>query len=147
MMIAPALFDDLIAPCYTTLFDWVHDNTPWKVWFHSCGGIYPIIDALIECGVDILNPVQTSAAGMGPARLKAEFGERVTFWGGGIETQSVLPFGSELDVREQVRERLRIFGPGGGFVFATVHNIQRDVPAENILAMIETVHEYGRYPL
>ena len=147
MMISPVLFQDLIAPCYKRLFDWVHRNTPWKVFFHSCGGIYPIINALINCGVDILNPVQTSAAGMDPARLKAEFGGRVTFWGGGIETQSVLPFGSEQDVREQVRERLRVLGPGGGFVFATVHNIQRDVPAANILAMCETVRECGRYPL
>jgi len=147
MMISPRLFRQLVAPCYKRLFHWIHENTSWKIFFHSCGGIYPIVETLIDCGVDILNPVQTSAAGMDPARLKPEFGDRLTFWGGGVDTQKVLPFGSEEDVRAQVRQRIQIFGPGGGFVFAPVHNIQRDVSPENITAMFDAVHRYGHYPL
>ena len=147
MMISPELFRTLIAPYYKRLFAWVHEHTSWKVFFHSCGGVYPIIEALIDCGVDILNPVQTNAAGMAPGRLKTEFGERVTFWGGGIETQSVLPFGTVEEVRQQVADRIAVFAPGGGFIFTPVHNIQRDVPPENLVAMYEAVHEFGRYPI
>jgi uroporphyrinogen decarboxylase len=147
MMISPAVFDELVAPYYKRMWDWVHRHTTWKVFFHSCGGIYPIIGTLIECGMDILNPVQVTAAGMDPVRLKREFGDRVTFWGGGIDTQTVLPFGSPDEVQEQVKERIRIFGPGGGFVFATVHNIQHDVPVDNLLAMYDTVREFGQYSL
>jgi len=147
LMISPQMFDDMVAPYYKRVFDWIHQHTPWKIFFHSCGGICPIIDTLIDCGVDILNPVQTTAVGMDPIRLKAEFGDRLTFWGGGIDTQSVLPFGSPEEVREQVRARVQTFGPGGGFVFATIHNIQGDVPVDNLLAMIQAVHEYGQYPL
>ncbi len=147
LMISPQAFDDLIAPYHKRLFDWVHANTRWKVFFHCCGAIYPIIGALIDCGVDILNPVQTSAVGMDPAQLKAEFGDRLVFWGGGVDTQRVLPHGTPDEVRAQVRERIRILGPGGGFVFNQVHNIQEDVPVDNVLAMLDAVHTYGRYPL
>jgi len=147
MMIAPKMFDEMIAPYYKRVIDWVHENTSWKLFFHCCGAIYPIIDTLIECGVDILNPVQTTAAGMDPAKLKAEFGDRLTFWGGGIDTQTVLPFGSPGEVRAQVRERIQSFGTGGGFVFSPVHNIQEKVPVDNLLAMYEAVHKYGQYPL
>jgi len=147
LMISPQMFNQMVAPYYQRVFDWVHRHTPWKVFFHCCGGIYPIIDTFIEIGVDILNPVQTTAVGMDPARLKKEFGDRLTFWGGGIDTQDVLPFGSPDDVRAQVRERVQTFGPGGGFVFSTIHNIQGDVPIDNLLAMYEAVNEYGRYPL
>jgi uroporphyrinogen decarboxylase len=146
LMISPQVFNDTVAPYYKRVFDWVHGHTPWKVFFHCCGGIYPIINTFIEIGVDILNPVQTTAVGMDPVRLKAEFGDRLAFWGGGIDTQSVLPFGSPDEVREQVKDRIRIFGPGGGFVFSTIHNIQGDVPIENLLTMYEAVHEYGTYP-
>ena len=146
-MIAPKMFDEMIAPYYKRVIDWVHENTSWKLFFHCCGAIYPIIDTLIECGVDILNPVQTTAAGMDPAKLKAEFGDRLTFWGGGIDTQTVLPFGSPGEVRAQVRERIQSFGTGGGFVFSPVHNIQEKVPVDNLLAMYEAVHKYGQYPL
>jgi uroporphyrinogen decarboxylase len=147
LMISPQAFNELIAPYHKRLFEWVHANTSWKVFFHCCGAIYPIIGTLIDCGIDILNPVQTSAAGMDPTRLKAEFGDRLAFWGGGIETQTVLPFGTADEVRAQVRERIRIFGPGGGFVFNQVHNIQEDVPVDNLLAMYDAVDAYGRYPL
>jgi len=102
---------------------------------------------LIECGVDILNPVQTSARGMDPARLKTEFGDRLTFWGGGADTQQTLPYGTPEEVRDQVHERIRVFGPGGGFVFNPVHNIQADVPLENLLAMFDAAREFGQYPL
>jgi uroporphyrinogen-III decarboxylase len=145
LMISPQAFDELVAPYYKRLFDWVHANTSWKIFFHCCGAIYPIIGALIDCGIDILNPVQTTAAGMGPARLKAEFGDRLVFWGGGVDTQTVLPFGTPQDVRAQVRERIHIFAPGGGFVFNQIHNIQEDVPVDNLLAMYQAVQEYGRY--
>jgi uroporphyrinogen decarboxylase len=147
LMISPKMFKGLVAPHYKRLFDWVHDNTSWKVFFHCCGGIYPIIEALIHCGVDILNPVQTEAAGMDPVRLKAEFGDRLVFWGGGIETQGVLPVGSREEIQAQVRERIKILGPGGGFVFAPTHNIQQDVSPDNVLAVYEAVREFGQYPL
>ena len=147
LMISPATFRRMVAPYYKRLFDWVHSHTSWKVLFHCCGAIYPIIGTLIECGVDILNPVQTSAAGMDPARLKAEFGDRLTFWGGGVDTQHMLPLGSLEEIRAQVAERIRIFGPGGGFVFSPVHNIQRDVTPERLLALYRAVREFGSYPL
>jgi uroporphyrinogen decarboxylase len=147
LMISPQAFDELVAPYYKRLFDWVHANTSWRIFFHCCGAIYPIIDALIDCGIDILNPVQTTAAGMDPIRLKAEFGDRLVFWGGGVDTQTVLPFSTPQDVRAQVRERIQIFAPGGGFVFNQIHNIQEDVPVDNLLAMFQAVQEYGRYPL
>ncbi len=145
MMISPKSFKELIAPKYKRLFSWIHKNTAWKIFFHSCGGIYPIINSLIDCGIDILNPIQTAASGMDPNRLKTEFGSQITFWGGGIDTQDTLPFGTPQDVRKQVRERISIFSPGGGFIFNPIHNIQDDVPVENLIAMYETVHEYGVY--
>ena len=147
LMISPRMFNELVAPFYKRLFDWVHRNTRWKVFFHCCGAIRPIIPTLIDCGVDILNPVQTSAKGMDPAGLKADFGDRLTFWGGGIDTQTVLPFGSLDEIREQVRERIEVFGRGGGFVFNPVHNIQGDVAVERVMAMYDAVREYGDYPL
>ncbi|MCX6030512.1 MAG: methyltransferase [Chloroflexi bacterium] len=147
LMISPRMFREMVAPYYKRLFDWVHRNTSWKVHFHCCGGIYPIIGTLIDCGVDILNPVQTSAAGMEPEKLKQEFGDKLVFWGGGIETQSVFPYGTLDEVRAQVRERLRIFGPGGGFVFCPIHNIRADVSTDQMLAMYEALREYGTYPV
>jgi hypothetical protein len=145
MMISPKTFNQLVAPYYKRFFTWIHEHTSWKIFFHSCGGIYPIINTLIDCGIDILNPVQTAAVGMDPVRLKAEFGDRVTFWGGGIDTQDTLPFGNPESIRQQVKERIEIFGRNGGFVFNTIHNIQEDVPVENLLAMYAAVKEYGQY--
>ena len=146
-MISPDTFQRLVAPHYQALFGWIHQNTDWKVLFHSCGSIYRLIPHLINMGVDILNPVQSNTANMDPRKLKAEFGDRLVFWGGGVETQSVLPFGTEADVRRQVWERISIFGPGGGFVFAPTQDIQADVPLENLIAMYEAAREYGVYPL
>lgn len=146
-MVSPAAFARLVKPHYRRLFDWIHANTDWKVLFHSCGSIYRLIPHLIDMGVDILNPVQTNTAGMDPGRLKAEFGDRLVFWGGGADTQGVLPFGMPDEVRAQVRERIRTLGPGGGFVFAPTQDIQADVPVGNLEAMYDAVREYGRYPL
>jgi hypothetical protein len=143
--IHPDLWAEMIKPHYARLCAWVHRNTKLKTFFHSCGSIPHLIPHLIEAGVDILNPVQTSAAGMDPRRLKREFGRRIVFWGGGCDTQSTLPFGTPEEVREQVRERLGIFAPGGGYVFNQVHNIQANVPPENIVAMLEAACDFGRY--
>jgi len=143
--ISPRTFRSLYKPYYKRVNDWIHENTSWKTFIHSCGSILPIIPDIIEAGFDILNPVQTSAANMDPAVLKTRFGEQITFWGGGVDTQHILPFGTPEEVRAQVHERLEIFGRGGGFVFNPVHNVQAKVPIENLLAMYETVKEYGRY--
>jgi uroporphyrinogen decarboxylase len=113
--------------------------------FHSCGNVRPIIPDLIEMGVDILNPVHTNATGMEPFQLKKDFGRDIVFWGGGVDTQKVLPSGTVQEVKTDVRRNMEALAPGGGFVFNTVHNIQAEVPPENILAMWETIQEYGKY--
>ena len=145
--ISPKAYRDLYQPFHRRINDWIHEHTSWKSLIHSCGSVRALLDDFIAAGFDVLNPVQCSAARMNPAELKAEFGDRLTFWGGAVDTQRTLPFGTPDEVRREVRERINIFGPGGGFVFAAVHNIQACTPVENILAMFETVREYGRYPL
>jgi len=140
-------YRDLYMPFHKQVNDWVHEHTSWKTFIHSCGSVMALIPDFIEAGFDILNPVQTSAADMSPRELKERFGDRIVFWGGGVDTQRTLPFGTPEEVREQVRERIRIFGPGGGFVFNTIHNVQARVPVENLLALYKAVREYGRYPL
>jgi uroporphyrinogen decarboxylase len=147
MLISPQMFEKMVAPYYNRFFDWIHENTSWKIFFHTDGAVYPIIDKLIEIGIDILNPPQTNAKGMNPKRLKTEFGDRLAFWGAGIETQDVLPFGTKEEIRAQVKERIQIFGPGGGYVFSTIHNIQRDVPIENVQAMFEAFQQFAHYPI
>ncbi len=132
-------FRDLWFPYYKELCDWIHSNTTWKIFKHSCGSSERFFDSMIEAGIDIVNPVQCSAAGMEPEKLKAKYGDRVTFWGGGVDTQQILPFGTPDQVREQVRDRCRIFAPGGGFVFNTIHNIQAGTPVANILAMLDAL--------
>ncbi|MHB9071484.1 MAG: uroporphyrinogen decarboxylase family protein [Sedimentisphaerales bacterium] len=136
------LYRELFRPVHKKVNDWIHKNTKWKIFMHSCGSIEPLIPELIEAGFDILNPVQCSADNMDPEHLKKQYGSRVVFWGGGIETQTTLSCGSAEDVRREVKERIRIFKQGGGFVFNTVHNIQPTTPIENVLAMIETLAEY-----
>ena len=143
--ISPRAFRTLYKPFYARVNAWVHAHTPWKTFIHTCGSIQPLIPDIIEAGFDILNPVQTSAANMAPADLKARFGDRITFWGGGVDTQHTLPFGTPDEVAAQVRERLEIFGQGGGFVFSTIHNVQASVPVANLLAMYETVREWRGY--
>lgn len=143
--ISPQTYRELYQPFHKRINDWIHQHTAWKTFIHSCGSVMALIEDFIESGFDILNPVQTSAAHMDPAQLKARFGERITFWGGGVDTQQTLPFGSADEVRQQVRERIEIFGPGGGFVFNSIHNIQARVPVENLLAIFETLQEHGVY--
>ena len=140
-------YRELFQPFHKIINGWIHRHTSWKAFIHSCGSVRALIPDFIRAGFDILNPVQCSAAGMGPAELKREFGDRVTFWGGGVDTQRTLPFGTPEEVRREVCARLKVFGSGGGFVFNTTHNVQSRVPVENVLAMYQTVRERGRYPL
>lgn len=148
MLISPESYRTLLKPFHKEMFNFIHAKSNAKIFFHSCGAILPIIPDLIEIGVDILNPVQVSAAKMDPANLKREFGKELCFWGGGVDTQNSFDENHSPDeVRRDVRKRLRDLMPGGGFVFNTVHNIQGNVPPENIMAMWETLQEYGVYSL
>jgi uroporphyrinogen-III decarboxylase len=117
--------------------DWIHAHTPWKTFFHSCGSIAAYLDDFAEAGVDILNPVQVSAAGMEPGKLKKGWGSRFVFWGGAVDVQHTLAFGTPAQVREEAARNVGVFGQGGGFVFNNVHNIQATVPTENIVALFE----------
>jgi hypothetical protein len=140
--ISPKAYRDLYQPFHKQVNDWVHRHTNWKTFIHSCGSVFRLIPDFIEAGFDILNPVQTSAADMAPEALKTEFGKDIVFWGGGIDTQQTLPFGTPEAIRTQVAERMRIFGQNGGFVFNAIHNIQAGVPQENLVALFEAVAEY-----
>lgn len=147
MLISPAMYRELIKPRHKRLFDAQRElfPKPFYVFFHSDGAIRNIIPDFIEIGVDVLNPVQLTAKGMEAAGLKQEFGSKIAFWGGGVDTQNILPRGTPEQVKANVRERIADFSPQGGFVFATVHNIQDDVPAENIAAMVEAFHAARAY--
>lgn len=144
--ISPKTYRELYRPFHQQLNDWVHCHTAWQTFIHSCGSIFLLLPDLIDAGFDIFNPVQTSAAGMDPRELKARFGDRITFWGGGVDTQHTLPFGSPAEIREQVCQRMRILGAGGGLVFNPIHNVQACVPVENLLALYEAVAAYRSYP-
>lgn len=133
----------LYLPYYRQVNDWIHRHTTWKTFKHSCGAVEKFIDTFVESGFDILNPVQCSATGMEPELLKSRHGDRVSFWGGGIDTQKLLPFGTPAQVREQVLRRCEVFSEGGGFVFNAVHNIQSGTPVENIVAMVDAVCEFN----
>jgi uroporphyrinogen decarboxylase len=139
------MFRRQVMPFYQRGLDWIHQNTDLRVFLHSDGALFPLIPSLIEMGVDILNPVQTSARGMDPVRLKQEFGDRLTFWGASLDCQKTLPFGTAEDVAREVEEHVRIFAPGGGYVFASVHNVQAGIPPENLVAMWDTARRAGRY--
>lgn len=130
-------------PRYKKINDWIHQNTNWKTFKHTCGAVEPIIGTLADCGFDILNPVQCSAKGMDPRLLKEKHGDRITFWGGGVNTQKTLPFGTPEQVRTEVLERCEIFAPGGGFIFNAIHNVQALTPIANMIAMIDAVKEYN----
>lgn len=145
LLVSPAMYRKIIKPRHTLLFSFIKKQAPVRVFLHSCGAIYPIIGDLIESGVDILNPVQKSAAGMKLEKLKREFGEDIVFWGGGVSTQRVLGQGTPDKVRADVRQSVEALAPGGGFIFSTDHNIQADVPLENITAMLEALASYGDY--
>lgn len=146
-LVSPDVYRQLIKPRHTRLFSWVrkHAAREVKIFYHCCGAVKSLIPDLIESGVDILNPVQVSAAGMDTRELKRDFGKDLTFWGGGVDTQRVLPRGTPAEVRDEVRRRIDDLAPGGGFIFSTVHNIQADVPPENIMAMWDALREYGNY--
>ncbi len=145
-LISHEVFREIIKPRQVELISFMKKKAPEaKIFFHSCGNIRPILPDFIEMGIDIINPVHIRAEGMGPDLLKKDFGRDVVFWGGGIDTQETLPHGTPLQVRDEVKRNIDWFAPGGGFVFNTIHNIQADVPPENIVTMYETVLEYGQY--
>jgi len=144
LLLSPRVWREVFKPRLRLLFDAIKRAAPHvRIFFHSCGSIVEVIPDLIEVGVDILNPIQVAAAGMDTAELKRRFGAELCFWGGGVDTQRVLPRGTPDEVREEVKRRIDDLAPGGGFVFNTVHNIQADVPPENIIAMREAVTLYG----
>jgi len=145
--ISPQTYRALYKPFNKAVNDWVHKNTTWKTFMHCCGSVRALLPDFVEAGFDILNPVQTSAARMDPVELKRTFGDDLTFWGGGIDTQRTLPFGTPDQVRAEVRQRIRTFGAGGGFIFSPVHNVQSRAPIENILAMYTAARECRQYPL
>jgi len=136
-------FRELYLPYYKQVNDWIHKNTRWKTFKHSCGSVERFLDSFIAAGFDILNPVQCSAANMEAEHLKDKYGDRLVFWGGGVDTQTVLPFGTPAEVRAQVLERCAVFARGGGFVFNSIHNVQAGTPVENIVAMIDAVREFN----
>ena len=141
--ISPAAYRKLFVPFHRRVNDWIHQHTPWKTFIHSCGSIVALLPDIIAAGFDVLNPVQCSAVGMDPQTLKDKFGAKLTFWGGGIDTQKTLPFGTPEQIRAEVRQRMEIFGRGGGFVFNTVHNVQAATPTANLVALYEAVRESG----
>lgn len=138
------VFREFYLPYYKQINDWIHQNTNWKTFYHTCGSIVGFMDVFHETGIDILNPVQCSAEGMDPRLLKEKWGNKFTFWGGGVNTQKTLPFGTPEEVYAEVTERLSIFAPGGGFVFNTIHNIQGPTPVANILAVFDAVKDYNK---
>jgi len=145
-LMSPATYQAALKPYHTEIYSLIKRFTAAKIFHHSCGAIFKLIPDLIDAGVEVLNPVQVSAKGMGTQQLKSEFGDHLTFWGA-IDTQHVLPHGSVDEVRKEVAKRIQDLGTGGGYVVAPVHNIQADVPVENILAMYKSARFFGRYPL
>ena len=145
-MVSPELYRELFKPRHKKFFDMVKKNTSAFIHFHCCGSIYKLLDDFIELGVDVIHPVQVAAKDMDSSILAPEFGDRLSFWGG-VDTQRVLPRGTTEEVKAEVRRRIRDFAPGGGYILAAVHDIQPDVPVENIIAMYEAGREYGRYPI
>ena len=138
---SPETYADMWLPYYKKVNDWIHQNTTWKTFKHSCGAIETFMDLFIESGFDIINPVQINAAGMDPRLLKNKYGKKIVFWGGGVDTQGVFAFGTPSQVKDQVDRQCDILNKDGGFVFNTVHNIQANVPFENVIAMLEALEE------
>jgi len=141
----PDFYRRIVQPRHKRLVQLIKSRTAARIWYHTCGACRSFIPQLLDNGIDILNPVQISAAAMEPAELKAEFGDRLVFWGGGIDAQHVLPRANADTVRRHVRRNIEAFKPGGGYVFNNVHNIQAGVPAENIIAMYDAAYQYGFY--
>lgn len=140
---APEQFDELWLPYYKRINGWIHEHTGWKTFKHSCGAVEPFMSRFIEAGFDIINPVQINAKGMDPVHLKNTYGKDLVFWGGGVDTQKTLPYGTPEKVREEVLCLCDIFARDGGFVFSTVHNVQANVPVENLVAMINAIKEFN----
>jgi uroporphyrinogen-III decarboxylase len=138
---SPETFDRVWMPYYRKVNDWIHGNTNWKTFKHSCGAVEPMMDHFIDSGFDIINPVQINASGMDPRILKKKYGDKLVFWGGGVDTQGAFAFGTPAQVKEQVRSQCEILNENGGFVFNTVHNIQANVPFANVVAMLEALKE------
>jgi uroporphyrinogen decarboxylase len=147
-LLDPVLYREIFFPYHKRLFRFVRENYPHiYVMLHCDGAVYELLPDLIDAGMQIFNPLQTDCAGMDPARIKRVFGEKISFWGGGCDTHATLVFGTPEQIREDVRRRMQILAPGGGFVFNQIHNVLCDVPPENVLAMIEAAHEFGQYPM
>jgi hypothetical protein len=145
--ISPDVYRELFKPFHKRVNEWIHRKTPWKSFIHSCGSVRMFLDDFIDAGFDILNPVQCSAVGMNPGELKSLYGDRLTFWGGGVDTQFTLPFGAPEAVRREVEARVRTFGQNGGFIFNTIHNVQACVPQDNLAALYDTFQAVREYPL
>ncbi|MBK8049887.1 MAG: methyltransferase [Anaerolineales bacterium] len=143
--ISVAAYRELFRPYHKALNDWIHANTTWKTFMHSDGALMPLIPEFIDAGFDVLNPVQWTAEGMDPQTLKDRFGERLVFWGAGVNTQGSLPHGTPAEVRAEVQHNIRIFGKGGGYVFNTIHNVQPLIPVDNLVALYEAVRDYRTY--
>jgi uroporphyrinogen decarboxylase len=141
----PEFYRSVVKPRQKELVQHIKSLTNAKIWYHSCGAVVEYIPDLMDNGIDILNPVQITAQGMDPKFLKESFGKELVFWGGGINSQHILPFVSPEEVKSNVKANMEAFKPGGGYVFNNVHNIQADIPPENILAMYEAAFEYGAY--
>ncbi|MRR32316.1 hypothetical protein EG834_18755 [bacterium] len=146
LLFSPRAYRRIVKPRHKKLYEFIKSRTRGKLFLHSCGAIRKVIPDLIEVGVDILNPVQVSAAGMDSRELKQEFGKDITFWGGGVDTQWVLGNGTVQEVKDEVRRRIEDLAAGGGFVFATVHAIQGNVPPQNVIAVWDALREFGIYP-
>lgn len=145
LFMSPDVFKEIFKPRYKKMWDFVHNNSNCKVFLHSCGSVYELLPYLIDAGLDVLNPVQTTTANMEPEKLKKEFGKYITFWGGGCNTRDVLTDKTPAEVKEDVKRRIEIFGKGGGFVFNQIHNILANIKPENVIAMLEAAYEYGKY--
>jgi uroporphyrinogen decarboxylase len=144
-LFSPDFYRSVVKPRHKKLIQHIRSLTKAKIWYHTCGSCMEYIPDLIDIGVDIINPVQTSARNMDPVQLKKHFGNHIVFWGGGIDSQHVLPFATPDYVKKKVHQSLEIFKPGGGYIFNNIHNIQSGVPAQNIIAMYEAAYESGFY--
>ena len=141
LFISPDAYRELFKPFHKKVNDFVHQKTNWKTFIHSCGAVYELIPEFIDAGFDILNPVQCSADGMDPKRLKSQFGSSIVFWGGGVDTQKTLPFGTPDEVYSEVRQRIDVLNENSGFVFNAIHNVQSNIPVENILALFRAIKD------
>ncbi|MCP4305645.1 MAG: methyltransferase, partial [bacterium] len=137
---SPRMYETLFKPRHARMWDRAKELADVKVMLHCCGGVQPLLDHLIEAGVDAINPVQITCKGMDASELKREFGDRITLWGGGCDTHSILPAGTPEEIAAHVREQVNLLRPGGGFVFQQVHNVLADVPPENIVAMLDATN-------